>query len=85
MYKLNQPPEPGRIIIIIVMELEVGDVVRLKSGSPEMTVCEYPFVLIDGTRDIGRANCEWFVEGALRHSTFKVEELSKVDQDAISE
>lgn len=67
------------------MELKVGDVVKLKSGGPEMTVCEYPFVLIDDSKDFGRANCDWFVDGALKHGTFKIEELSKVDQDAISE
>lgn len=50
-----------------------------------MTVCEYPFVLIDDSKDFGRANCDWFVDGALKHGTFKIEELSKVDQDAISE
>ena len=34
------------------MELQVGDVVRLKSGGTEMTVSEYPIKLIDGKENL---------------------------------
>ena len=41
------------------MELKVGDVVRLKSGGPEMTVQSYPYPMMDG-KDDSKAECVWF-------------------------
>ena len=62
------------------MELHVGDVVKLKSGSPEMTVYEYPVKLIDGRENLKEAKCQWFdVEGKLSKGTFSIETLEKVE------
>lgn len=40
------------------MELHVGDVVRLKSGGPEMTVIEYPIKIVDGGVNPKLAKCQ---------------------------
>lgn len=62
------------------MELHEGDVVRLKSGSPEMTVNEYPVKLIDGMGNPKLAKCQWFdVECKLSKGTFDIETLEKVE------
>lgn len=62
------------------MDLKVGDVVRLKSGGPEMTVRSYPYPMHDG-KDDSKAACEWFDEVGLHKSVFKVDELLKLDHD----
>ena len=62
------------------MELHVGDVVRLKSGSPEMTVYEYPVKLIDGGENLKEAKCQWFdAEGKLSKGTFGIATLEKLN------
>ena len=62
------------------MELHVGDVVRLKSGGPEMTVSEYPIKLIDGKENLKEAKCQWFnVKGKLSNSTFVIDTLEKTE------
>lgn len=65
---------------INVMDLKVGDVVRLKSGGPEMTVQSYPYPMLDG-KDDSKAECVWFEEVKLHKSVFKVDELLKLDHD----
>ena len=61
------------------MELKIGDVVRLKSGGPEMTVKQYPFKTVDGREHPDIADCEWFtVEGKLIHNAFNINELEMI-------
>ena len=62
------------------MELKVCDVVRLKSGGPEMTVQSDPYPMMDG-KDDSKAECVWFEEVKLHKSVFKVDELLKLDHD----
>lgn len=62
------------------MDLKVGDVVRLKSGGPEMTVRSYPYSMMDG-KDDSKAECVWFEEVKLHKSVFNVDELLKLDND----
>ena len=58
------------------MRLNVGEVVRLKSGGPEMTVKESPYRTIDGREHPEIVDCEWFTEkGVIKHKTFNIEEL----------
>lgn len=62
------------------LPLHVGDVVRLKSGSPEMTVYEYPIKIDDGRVNLKEVKCQWFdAEGKLFKSTFIIDTLEKVE------
>lgn len=62
------------------MELHVGDVVRLKSGGPEMTVIEHPLKIAHGENVASYAICQWFDEdGKKSQGTFIVESLEKVN------
>ena len=45
-----------------------GNRVMLRSGGPEMTVCD-----VDGK---GRAFCQWVVDGELRNHAFELECLT---------
>jgi len=51
-------------------KLNVGDVVRLKSGSPDMTVAEL-------WRDGIHAECRWFVNSMPVKDSFVIETLTK--------
>jgi uncharacterized protein YodC (DUF2158 family) len=60
--------------------LSVGDVVKLKSGGPEMTVTSI------GTAGsmigLGTIECTWFEDGSKKkHGTFRIEMLQIVTQD----
>lgn len=44
------------------MKFEIGDVVKLKSGGPEMTVAQYPFKTMDGVECPDKVKCKWFNE-----------------------
>jgi len=62
------------------MSFEVGDVVKLKSGSPEMTVSKPGRrVMARGVNVEGRETvkvfCQWFEKGELRRGSFNQEEL----------
>ena len=58
------------------MELKIGDVVRLKSGGPQMTISEYPIKLLQGKENCKEAKCDWFDgENHLHHGTFSIEIL----------
>lgn len=61
------------------MELKQGDVVRLISGGPDMTVVEYPFTDIDGKKNGNIVKCQWFNNDKhLKHGTFEIETLIKL-------
>ena len=51
-------------------DIQVGDVVYLKSGSPAMTVdaCN---------NDSGWARTKWFLSGEVRHHEFELNSLTK--------
>ena len=57
---------------INVMDLKVGDVVRIKSLGPNMTVCSLSDKMVE---------CIWFYEGTFRTDSFIPEILLKVDKD----
>ena len=60
------------------MELHVGDVVRLKSGGPEMTVIEFPLKITFGEDNPNYTKCQWFdAESKLSNGTFIVDALEK--------
>lgn len=62
------------------MELHVGDVVRLKSGGPEMTVIESPLKITFGEDNPNYTKCQWFdVDGKLSNGIFVVDALEKVN------
>lgn len=62
------------------MELHVGDVVRLKSGGPEMTVIEYPIKIVDGGVNPKLAKCQWFDnDNKLSVHTFDIDALEKIE------
>jgi len=50
------------------MKIEAGDVVRLKSGSPDMTVTKL---------DEQNSTCSWFENGLVRHEDFPTVTLGK--------
>jgi uncharacterized protein YodC (DUF2158 family) len=61
--------------------MQVGDIVRLKSGGPGMTV------KVLGTQRRGAgpkiAVCEWFHEGKLCKATFLQDSVAPVDTNPI--
>ena len=64
------------------MSIKKGDVVRLKSGGPAMTVSEYPAMDIDKKVFVGKVECTWFKEGnQLTHALFNEETLEPVNMD----
>lgn len=61
------------------MELKQGDVVRLISGGPDMTVVEYPFTDISGNKYDNIVKCQWFNnDNYLKHDTFEINTLIKL-------
>ncbi len=58
------------------MDLKVGDVVRLKSLGPNMTVCSLSDKNVE---------CVWFYEGTFRTDSFIPEILLKVDKKEYDE
>ena len=56
------------------MELKRGDVVRLKSGGPKMTV-------EDVSSDGDEVSCAWFNQDAQRGGLFRQEMLEGVDEE----
>ena len=62
------------------MELHVGDVVRLKSGGPEMTVIDYPINIVGGGVNPQLAKCQWFNnDNKLSVHTFDIDALEKAE------
>ncbi|MCA9769715.1 MAG: DUF2158 domain-containing protein [Gemmatimonadetes bacterium] len=56
---------------------ETGDIVRLKSGGPRMTVVRYPDFSIDGNW----VRCQWFGGTKLNSGDFTEETLELIDVD----
>ncbi|MBG5959813.1 YodC family protein [Proteus mirabilis] len=54
-------------------QFETGDLVKLKSGGPEMTV--------QGPIGSERIRCQWFAGKKLEHGDFKPDSLSLVLDD----
>ena len=54
-------------------ELEVGDVVKLKSGGPKMT--------IKWVEPSSIANCQWFLGDTLKDGNFSLASLQKVTEE----
>lgn len=64
------------------MSIKKGDVVRLKSGGPAMTVSDYPVKDVDKKVNVGKVECTWFKEGRqLTHALFEEETLEPVNMD----
>ena len=63
--------------------LEVGAVVRLKSGGPKMTVSQYPYNKGNGqptkVPTIKRVECDWFEGSELKTASFDERELDIVN------
>lgn len=55
----------------------VGDIVKLKSGGPDMTVNEVMKDYSTG-RNTGNYRCQWFAGKKLDHGLFPVESLERV-------
>ena len=58
------------------MDLKVGDVVRLKSGGPQMTVRSYPYTMIYG-KDDSMVECEWFDEVRFHKEVFRIKKCGR--------
>lgn len=58
-------------------EFKVGDIVRLISGGPEMTVAEVKAQNVIPSY-LGRVSCQWFGGKKLEHGYFPAESLVKV-------
>ena len=56
-------------------DFKVGTVVRLKSGSPDMTIVTFPTFNFRGEPDNTKAKCSWFVNGEPKYETFPVDAL----------
>ena len=57
-------------------EFKEGDVVRLKSGSPDMTIHQYPYQEFGASYD-DRAYCKWFDGSEVKGDVFKLSGLEK--------
>ena len=60
-------------------EFKVGDVVSLKSGSPDMTIEQYPCYDM-GQIYTDRARCIWFENTKIYKDIFPIATLEKSDE-----
>ena len=58
---------------------KVGDVVRLKSGGPDMTVVK--FGSLRNNPNLGYVACDWFVGDKLHRDNFYYSTLEKVNNE----
>lgn len=66
----------------VTQKFKVGDVVKLKSGSPAMTVSSLDFKLRIGGANSGKVDkflgmldCQWFVSTELKTASFNQDSL----------
>lgn len=59
---------------------KIGDVVRLKSDGPRMTVAGFDIAL-DGSEIKSRVRCQWFKNDELKFGTFNADALEIDDSD----
>ncbi len=63
-------------------KLKNGDLVRLKSGGPTMTVSQAMLdALAEGLAGDKRIRCQWFAGGKLQSGMFAAETLVSVDEE----
>lgn len=60
-------------------EIKPGDVVKLKSGGPEMTVVGYGLMMSGAPPDKENVQCFWFEGTAQKSGHFPVLALKKVE------
>jgi len=58
-------------------EINIGDVVMLKSGGPKMTVKEYEWNPIKGYYNKEKVNCSWIENGIAGEHSFQISQLTK--------
>lgn len=62
------------------IKFKVGDVVRLKSGGPEMTIEEIDYTIPSkgsGSTFTGYVYCKWFIGNELKNGRFHQDSLNK--------
>ena len=59
-------------------ELKIGDIVRLNSGSPTMTIVAINEAELMGMKNI---KCSWFIKGESKSDTFPSNCLEKYNPD----
>lgn len=69
----------------VAQKFKVGDVVKLKSGSPTMTVSKLDFKLRIGGANSGKLDkffgmldCQWFVNTELKTASFNQDTLESI-------
>lgn len=60
------------------VKIEKGDIVKLKSGSPTMTVRNNVWDASKGVYKQDEVHCDWFNGGEPQSKSFKIEQLIKV-------
>jgi len=58
-------------------EINIGDVVTLKSGGPKMTVKKYVWDPKKGDYDKNQVNCSWFENEKVVEHSFQISQLTK--------
>ena len=59
-------------------DFKIGDVVRLNSGGPDMTIARFEDDVSDATKKNAFAFCGWFEGKKLHQKTFPLEMLELV-------
>jgi uncharacterized protein YodC (DUF2158 family) len=58
-------------------ELKIGDIVRLKSGGPKMTVEGFKWNHFENKHDTNQVQCTWFVDQVRHTEYFTKDALTK--------
>lgn len=59
-------------------KINKGDIVRLKSGGPKMTVEDYQWNAFKNSYDKGKLQCTWFKNEERHSEVFAVDALEKL-------